>query len=253
MAASYDTFAPFYDLEYGHKENDLDFYLDMAETYGVPVLEIGVGTGRVALELATHRFHVWGIDNSPNMLREAQHKIDDLHPMEHSRLTMTHADMRDFSLPQQFPLCIIPFRAFLHNLTQMDQLSTLRQIRAHLTENGILALDVFVPLYHLMAQTEWHDVVESHELADETTPITINIDIQHHPAEQRLHITNTYLDANEPHETQASMTYRYIFRYEMEALLRCAGFQVLQVYGGFEKQPYDYQSGIMVFVARVKN
>ncbi len=50
---TYDKFASFYDLEYGHKEDDLPFYLDLANLYGSPVLEIGAGTGRVTLELAS--------------------------------------------------------------------------------------------------------------------------------------------------------------------------------------------------------
>ncbi|MBN1559960.1 hypothetical protein JW998_06900 [candidate division KSB1 bacterium] len=46
------------------------------------------------------------------------------------------------------------------------------------------------------------------------------------------------------------MKYRYIFRYEMEILLRFAGYKVMNVHGSFVRHPYDFKSGIMVFVVR---
>ena len=245
----YDRFAPFYDLEYGHKENDLDFYLDMAETFGAPVLEIGVGTGRVALDLSRNGFEVWGIDNSPEMLKAARQKVAELSKEEQARIVLQEADMRDFDLQQNFPLCVIPFRAFLHNLSMDDQLATLEHIRHHLTPIGFLALDLFVPLYDVMSQTTWRDRVEPHELAEDQSGVAIDICVEHQPENQLLNITNTYIDGHS--QTSAAMKYRYIFRHEMEALLRCAGFTLLEVYGGFENQAYDYHSGIMVFVAQV--
>ena len=247
-SAPYDRFAPFYDLEYGHKENDLDFYLELAETVGSPVLEIGVGTGRVALDLSHNGFEVWGIDNSAEMLKSAQQKLLKQQVEAQARIVLNKADMRNFELKQSFPLCIIPFRGFLHNLCMADQLTTLECIRRHLTPNGILALDLFVPLYQIMSQSTWRDRIEPHELADEQSGITIDVLVQHEPEHQLLNITNTYNDNYS--QTQANLTYRYIFRYEMEALLRYAGFTNIEVYGGFEKQAYDYHSGIMVFVAQ---
>ncbi len=247
--APYDRFAPFYDLEYGHKENDLDFYLDIAETFGTPVLEIGVGTGRVALDLSHNGFEVWGIDNSLEMLKAARQKVAERSKEEQARIVLQEADMRNFDLQQNFSLCVMPFRAFLHNLNMDDQLATLENIRHHLTPNGILALDLFVPLYDVMSQTTWQDRVEPHELAEDQSSVAIDIYVEHQPENQLLNITNTYIDSHS--KTSATMKYRYVFRHEMEALLRCAGFTLLEVYGGFEKQAYDYHSGIMVFVAQV--
>ncbi len=242
----YDAFAAFYDLEYSHKENDLDFYLDLAEEYGGPILEIGVGTGRVALDLAQHGFTVVGIDNSAAMLKSAHKNCQ--RSAHKDRIVLHQADMRNFSLHQRFPLVVMPFRAFLHNLTQDDQLATLAQIKKHLKADGILAFDLFVPLYNVMAQDEWHDRIESDELSEPDSGVSIDIKVEHHIEEQRLTIYNTYMNRAASSQS-AVMHYRYVFRYEMEALLRCAGYKVLNVFGGFAGEPYDYYSGVMAFIA----
>ncbi len=249
----YDSCAAFYDLEYGHKNNDLDFYLDVAEDIGDPVLEIGVGTGRVAIDLATNGFNVVGIDNSSEMLKVAEKNIDALDNEIKSRIELHCADMRDFSLDQQFPLVIMPFRAFLHNLTIEEQLTTLENIKKHLTKDGVLAFDVFVPLYGVMSQQVWHDKVEPDELADAESGISIEIKVEHNAADQLLTIQNNYVHDKENSSRSAIMRYRYIFRYEMEALLRCAGYKVMDVFGGFDNEPYNFHSGIMVFIAQLEH
>lgn len=247
--APYDKFARFYDLEYGHKDNDLDFYLELAEEHRSPILEIGVGTGRVALELASAGHSVVGIDNSRQMLEQAKHRISRLSPETARRITLMHADMRRFSLGSTFPLCIIPFRAFLHNLTVDDQVATLRCIWQHLAPNGVLAFDLFVPLYHVMAGDEWRDRLEPQELADADAGVSIDVHVRHRPARQLLRIRNSY---HQPDGkiVHADMTYRYVFRFEMEALLRECGFQVANVFGDFDRRPYNYRSGMMIFTAR---
>lgn len=251
MKAPYDNFAKFYDIEYSSKENDLDFYIDMAEAHGDPVLEIGVGTGRVAFELAAAGYDVHGIDNSLRMLGVAEKKLADFDANVQQRVKLSRGDMRDFDLAAQFPLCIMPFRTFLHNLTLDDQLATLRRIKAHLKPGGMLALDLFVPLYRVMAQDVWQDRVEPEELADAAAAIAIDIFVEHHPEKQLLKIRNTYIHNDQEIES-AEMSYRYIFRYEMETLLRLVGFSSINVYGGFEKQAYNYKSGIMIFTAAIK-
>lgn len=248
--AEYDSFSAYYDLEYGHKENDLDFYLDMAEHFDSPVLEIGVGTGRVALDLALNGFEVFGVDNSRQMLDIAENKLGHFKKKLKAPVHLLCADMRDFSLQQKFTLAIIPFRAFLHNMTLQDQLDTLKNIKRHLKPQGMLALDLFVPLYSVMAQKEWHDKVEPHELAESGSGVSIDILVQHQPELQLLTIQNTYNDKAGKESHTATMKYRYIFRYEMEALLYAAGYKTVSVFGGFENQAYDFESGIMVFVAQ---
>ena len=86
-------------------------------------------------------------------------------------------------------------------------------------------------------------------MADPGQGVSLTVDISHDPARQLLTIRNTYHQA-EGKESSAVMSYRYIYRFEMEALLALSGFTVEAVYGGFSEEPYDYHSGVMCFIAR---
>ncbi len=248
--ATYDPFAKFYDLEYGHKDNDIPFYLDIADMHGRSILEIGVGTGRMAIPLAQRGFSVHGLDNSESMLEITRQKIA---KQEYENLLqLTCADMRNFKLDQKFSLCIIPFRAFLHNLNTEDQISTLKCIYDHLNKDGMLVFDLFVPLHAVLAQNRWSEIIEEDELSVEESGVTINCNVEHDPINQLLVMENLYIETDKTQTSQMknTMTYRYVFRYEMELLLRLCGFETVRVFGGFEEQDYNFDSGIMIFVAK---
>ncbi len=251
MTAMYDKFAPFYDLEYSHKDDDLDFYLSLAQQYGSPVLEIGAGTGRISMLLAEEGFQVVGIDNSLPMLKKAAKNITALSREDQNKIQLVQGDMRNFSLDTRFPLCIVPFRAFLHNQTQDEQLQTLHCIHDHLRPGGMLAIDIFVPLHHVIAQSAWNDEISADELADPDSKVSITCHIDHDPVVQLLSITNTYRQAGIKDKI-CKMKYRYVFRYEMELLLKTAGFEIVQVFKDFEKALYNYYSGTAVFLVRKK-
>jgi ubiquinone/menaquinone biosynthesis C-methylase UbiE len=253
MPIVYDRFARFYDLEYSLKEDDIPFYLDMADSFGSPILEIGAGTGRVTFELVRAGHEVWGIDDSAKMLAIAQKKLKGMPVAGAGKLHLVQADMRAFDLPRKFALCIIPFRAFLHNLTQADQLATLAAIRRHLQPRGMLAFDLFVPVHQVLSQRDWQVEIPADELAEPEQGVSLTAQIQHDPVNQLLSIRNIYHQAakdGKTKESSAAMRYRYIYRYEMELLLELSGFTVEAVYGGFSAEPYDYNSGVMCFVAR---
>ncbi|HPI72325.1 MAG TPA: class I SAM-dependent methyltransferase [bacterium] len=245
MPAMYDRFAPFYELEYGHKKDDVDFYLNIVGRYGSPVLEIGVGTGRIALSLAAQGHEVCGVDNSAPMLQIARDKVRRMDSETRKRLTLRRADMRRLRFRDAFRTAIIPFRAFLHNLSQQEQMQTLNGLHRALRPRGVLALDLFVPLYQVLARTTWQVEIPEEDLAP---GVTIASSVRHTPAEQRLDIENRYHQSNRIRRAQ--MTYRYIFRYEMEALLRAAGFKAISCLNGFNGKPYDFFSGLMIFIAR---
>ena len=248
---TYDRFAQYYDLEYGHKDDDIPFYLEIASKYGSPILEIGVGTGRIAMPLIQAGYHVVGIDSSIQMLRIGKAKQKQLNTSIQKYLHLIAADMRLFSLNQLFPVCIVPFRTFLHNLTQQDQIRTLNCIKNSLAQNGILVIDLFVPLYEILIKSGWEDTIPEEEF--EGKKISVYIKVDHDPVMQLLKIKNTYneiLANGKSRQTQSYMTYRYIFRYEMEILLKLTGFEILEIYSFFNNIPYNYYSGEMIFIAQ---
>ena len=135
----------------GTLQGDVEWYRRKAVESGGPVLELGAGTGRVTIPIAEAGIRVSAVDLDAGMLDKLRQKAATLPDEARSRVTVHQGDMRSFALDEQFALVIIPFRAFLHNLTRDDQLATLRRAHAHLRPGGELALNVFHPSLEYMA------------------------------------------------------------------------------------------------------
>jgi SAM-dependent methyltransferase len=245
MKDALEILAAYYDDEYGLKSDDIDFYLQHALNVD-RLLEIGIGTGRIAIPLAQQGVTVYGIDSSIPMLKRLLEKCSRQAPIS---VHCCCADMRTMCLNMTFPLILMPFRVFLHNLSQFDQIQTLKKLYQHLEDDGILLFDVVVPLYPLLSGSVWQDEF-SETRAEGNDKLTIRTKINHDPVKQHFHIHNDYKVGNENQIRTGNYSYRYVFRYEMEALLKLCGFCVEQIYGGFDARPYDYHSGLMVFKAR---
>lgn len=121
------------------------FYLDCAERFGGPVLELGVGTGRIAWVLAKAGHEVVGLDRSRGMLDAAFRKENE-HAAAAHRLELIEADITAFELGRKFPLALIPFSTFQHLTTTGQQRACLTAAHDHLIEGGHLVLDVFDPV-----------------------------------------------------------------------------------------------------------
>lgn len=139
-----------YDLltEQGNPQinGDRAFYLDCAARHGGPVLELGVGTGRVAWALAEAGYSVVGLDRSAGMLRAAERKGAALPAATRARVQLTQADIADFDLDQRFPLALITFSTFQHLAAAEAQRACLASVHRHLQDGGRLVLDLFDPL-----------------------------------------------------------------------------------------------------------
>jgi len=94
----------YYDL-FGEKQ-DVSFYLDLAREQGGKALELGVGTARLAVQLARAGVEVWGIDNSPHMLGAAKAKLAKEKPDVRSRVHLEQGDVREFDLREPLVWCI---------------------------------------------------------------------------------------------------------------------------------------------------
>lgn len=136
-----------YDSDMGAEADamhDTPFYLALAReaaAHGHAVLELGCGTGRVTLPIAREGIDAAGLDNAEAMLAIARRKAaaEDLY------VTWVKADMRDFDLGRSFGLIIIPYRSFLHLLTEADQAACLAAVYRHLIPGGRFALNFFAP------------------------------------------------------------------------------------------------------------
>jgi SAM-dependent methyltransferase len=248
MSDDYAILADFYDHIYAFRQQDVAFYVAMAREGKGPVLEVGCGTGRITLPLIETGHEIYGVDASPAMLKILRRKLDrpELLPRLHV------GDMRTFDLRKKFAQIFVPFRAFLHLDTIADQLAALRNLHKHLLGDGRLVVDIFAPSYRLMSDDQRKVSLPAQHLPD-GLGITVLDNVTYSHRDQRIDVER-HLDTVFPDGTlKRSIEHfhlRYIFRYEMELLLRQSGFHLEAVYGDFDRRPYDYHSGEMIFVAR---
>jgi len=120
--------------------DDVEFWLAEAALAHGPILELGCGTGRITIPLASNGFKVTGLDVSEPMLRRARAKGSD----EGVGVTWCRGDMREFALSERYALIFCPFGTFNH-LRHDEVGQCLSLVRDHLLPEGNFALDTFGP------------------------------------------------------------------------------------------------------------
>lgn len=236
-APIFDIFAPF-------SPGDTAFFIKLASSLKGPVLELGVGTGRVAWPLAEAGHRVVGIDLAQAMLDHARGKADKYPREVVERIDFRLADMVNLDLGEQFALIILPLRTFQHLLTPDEQRSALEAIKRHLLPNGRVVID----LLHL--SLEWcipgGKRPPEREVGDQSSCIIKEsyLDYQSDPATQvirakvRFEMTDANGDIRGSHET--SWAVRWSLRQEMLYLFELTGFEVVAEYSDFQDSPPAY-------------
>lgn len=254
MRELYETNAPsvdFYDIRIeasGVKgtptEGDVEFYLKQARNIGGPVLELGVGTGRVALPLARAGFKVVGLDLSPHMLKIARSKLT---PELRNRVRFVRGNMARFSLGQKFRLVLIPFRAFQHLKTPGEQRRCLECVRRHLSKGGRFIVDLFDPRLEFCLPKNHAAPKRRDEARNPATGRKVSISVKNRrndPLAQMLSETWVHTERDGRgrvvRRTQEKLAIRWTYRWEMRYLLELTGFRVLASYGDFKGGPPRY-------------
>ena len=248
----YSVFARHYDLIYSQRQDDIPMYVDFAAAAGGTILELGCGSGRVLLPLAQAGHHIVGLDASSEMLALARSKVEKA-GLGHN-VTLVEGNLVDFSLPGRFDLIYIPINTFMHCYTQQQQLSCLHCARRHLNPGGRLVIDVYHPDPQLLVECDGRLVCESVFL-DEETGHTIQHSYTRRldRAEQTQFITFVVDETGSGGSltrSYFSFRMRFVYRFEMELLLRTAGYSLENLYGSYDLEPFEGGSEKMVFVAR---
>ena len=223
---------------------DVDFYLAQAKKTGGPVLELGAGTGRVAIPLANAGFAVTGLDLSPHMLRIAKRKVAALPPR--GRIRFVRGDMTRFSLGRKYRLILIPFRAFQHLLTVEAQRKCLLCVRRHLAPGGRFIVDLFDPRLDLCRPgggRAWRLRCGRDEITGHTYRVR-NLKRTNDPLRQVLREVWVHTEHGRGGKVVARdrelVELRWTYRYEMRHLLELEGFKVLACHGDFKGGPPRY-------------
>ena len=246
-----DAWADLYDRVHTLKE-DIPFWVREAKSSGGPVLELGCGTGRVTIPVAQAGVQITGLDNSPAMLSRARARARKL-GLAKEMLRFRLGDMRDFRLGRKFPLVIVPFRSFQLLLSVADQRQTLENVRRHLTSEGRLIFNLFVPDQERLIR-ESSSPVFRREIVDGATGrrLRISEQNQHDPLGQiinaRTILEELDVEGRRANRWDVAYQLRYLYRFEAMHLLEAAGYHVLELYGDFNRRPFDEASTEMIWV-----
>jgi SAM-dependent methyltransferase len=239
-----------YDLVGDNIAYGLDFYVALAREAKGPVLDVACGTGRILLPCLKEGLDIEGLDLFDPMLNRLRKKAAalGLTPRLHQ------ADMSDFALSRRFALVMIPFNAFIHNMTQEAQIGCLRLCLEHLLPGGMLAFDTFFPALEIIGAPENTRVLEGEVPHPETgLPMrmydTRSFDrvAQVQRSLNELELLAADGSVARVYRTQASA--RFVYKHEMELLLRVAGFARWEIYGDFHRRPLTHETDAMIVCA----
>jgi SAM-dependent methyltransferase len=219
--SQYDNIARLYDPWSRSVVEDVGFYVDEAVRAGGPVVELGVGTARIAVPTALAGVRVIGVDTSERMLEVARERAELAGVSE--LVDLRHGDLRDPPVEGEFPLVTIPFRSLLHMETDRDRRLALGAVRALLAPNGRFVFDVFTP--------GAEDIADTHGRWLEREPgIFERADWDEEQRTLILRVRGA--------DGDAEMSLAWLSVPEWQELLRDEGFVVDAVYGWFDRTPW---------------
>ena len=219
--STYDPIAELYDAWSTSVVEDISFYVEEALASGGPVVELGVGTGRIAVPTAAAGIHVVGVDSSIEMLAVCAEQARAAGVAD--RLELRLGDLRRPPVAERVPLVTCPFRAYLHLGSDAERLEALRAAYELLLPGGRFVFDVFAP--------SPEDISETHGLWLEREPGIFeraDWDLEQH--------TLTLSVRGE--RGASSMTLWWLEPQRWQALLAEAGFVVDACYGWFDRRPF---------------
>ena len=223
----HEGFADRYDEWSAEMTEDVPFYVELARETDGALVELAVGSGRVAIPVAEATGRpVLGIDTSPAMLVQARERA----AAAGVELELREGDMRDLELDQPAGLVYCPFRGLLHLPTWADRRRVFERVAASLRPGGRFAWNAFAFDHAIAARLDG-------EHQDTPVPHSLNYAV----GDNRIDITL---------EGGGISSLWWATKNEWLGLIDVAGLEVEALYGGFDRRPFDDESREYVWVTR---
>jgi SAM-dependent methyltransferase len=232
-ASAYDSIAELYDPWSRSVTEDVPFYIAEAHAAGGPIVELGVGTGRIAIPVAASGIDVIGVDSSPGMLEVCRRQAELAGVAD--RIDLRLGDLSSPPVTERVRLVTCPFRAYLHLPDEEARVAALRAARELLEPGGKLIFDVFAP--------RRDDIEETHGRWIEREPEIFE------RADWNEEARTLTLSVRGP-SGEATMQLAWMTPDEWRTVIRRAGFDVEALYGWFDYRPYRRGGEDQVWVAR---
>ena len=205
----------------------IDFLAKLAK--GGKALELGIGTGRIALPLVKAGVVVQGVDASESMVAWLRSKPGG------ENIPVTLASLPDLPVDGHFSLVYVVFNTFFCLLTQQEQIRCFQNVARHLSANGVFVIEAFIPDLARFTGGQCTRTVriEDHE---------IQMDVSQLELDKQL-IISQHVVLTEQGTSFYPVKLRYIWPSEMDLMAQLSHKQLRERWGGWAKNPFTGQSG----------
>jgi SAM-dependent methyltransferase len=219
----------------GDEEATVAFLEQLAQ--GGRVLELAIGTGRIAIPLAARGIHVDGIDFSPSMIAKLRTTPGG------NKLTITVGNFADVAVPEPYDLIYVIFNTFFNLLTQDEQVRCFENVAAHLTEKGIFVIEGGVPTEFCRLKRNQYVDLEDIEVDK------VRLDMaRYNPITQVLEESHITLSSK---GVQLSpIVTRYAWPSELDLMARIAGLHLQERWANWNREPMTASSKNCISVYR---
>ena len=229
-AATYgDRIAEVYDRWFAVPADTEDTVAFLSNLAGPgPLLELGIGTGRVALPLAQRGHEVYGVDASEAMVEKLRGKNGG------EGIPVTIGDFAELDVEENFSLVYVVFNTFFALLSQEDQVRCFSNVARRLREGGVFVIEAFVP-----DMTRWDrdQRLETRHLEDGSVVLDA---ASHDPVEQQ--VSSNQLLISEASVKMYPVRLRYAWPSELDLMARLAGLRLRERWGGWRREPFTASS-----------
>jgi ubiquinone/menaquinone biosynthesis C-methylase UbiE len=248
----WNGYARYYDWEFDlictEQRKDVNLWLKLAEKFGDPILELCCGSGRITIPLLKKGFTITAVDNSPQMLQILQKKAG-------NKVETVLSDMTSFHMKKKYKFVFISYSSFQQLLTQKEQLECLQRINEHLEDGGVLTLDINPNI------CDGPDILEkTHHYTAEFLPgnstVTMYTTHRINRKNQVKHWEDTYLEIGKAGNERTFVNHISLKECSIEAmkkLLSKCGFEIEDIFGGFDLGSVKEDSSNLIYIVRKYN
>ena len=221
IASVYDQWYSTFDPEAIQKLSEL--------AHGGSALELGIGTGRIALPLSQAGVTVHGLDASESMVALLKTKPGG------DRIPVTMGNFADVAVEGQFALVYVVFNTLYSLLTQEEQVRCFRNVASHLTADGVFVLEAFVPDLTRFTAGQAMRVGQIRDNA-------VQMDVSEIEFDKQV-ITSQHVLLTDQGTRFYPVKLRYIWPSEMDLMARMAQLSLRERWSDWKKSPFSSDSG----------
>jgi SAM-dependent methyltransferase len=209
-------------------------FLEQLAGHG-PALELAIGAGRIALPLAARGIRVDGIDISPAMVAQLRNKPGG------KEVSVIVGDFADVPVADNYNLIFVVWNSLFNLLTQDDQVRCFQNVARHLTEEGSFVVEAYVPTFLCRLRSDQYVDTEA-ILIDE-----VKLDVLRHDISTQM-IEESHVSLSPAGVRLNPVVQRYAWPAELDLMARIAGLRLAQRWGGWNREPFNSNSGMHISV-----